>query len=145
MLAFIQRMKARGIPLDAVGVQSHIDASQAPPGRGLQKFVREMAKLNLQVFVTELDVNDNKVSGTIADRDAAVAKIYREYLTMMLSEPNVTAILTWGITDRHTWLNAYTKKRADKKPLRPLPFDRDMRPVPAFYAERDAIDSRKPG
>jgi endo-1,4-beta-xylanase len=142
VLALVRRMKARGVPLDAVGVQSHLDASLAPPGFALQKFVREMAKLNLQVFVTELDVNDNKVPGTITDRDASVAKVYRDYLTMMLAEPNVKAVLTWGITDRQTWLNEYEKKRADGKPLRPLPFGPDMQPTAAFYAERDAIDSR---
>jgi endo-1,4-beta-xylanase len=104
-----------------------------------------MAKLNLQVFVTELDVKDQKGAGTIAERDAAVAKIYRDYLTMMLAEPNVTAVLTWGITDRHSWLNDWEHiKRADGKPLRPLPFGPDMRPTSVFYAERDAIDSRKP-
>jgi hypothetical protein len=33
-------------------------------------------------------------------------------------------------------------KRADGKPLRPLPFDENLQPTAAFYGERDAIDSR---
>lgn len=144
VLAMIRRMKATGVPIDAVGVQSHIKADVPPPGRELQNFVREMAKLDLQVFVTELDVNDGKVRGSIQDRDAAVAKVYREYLTMMLAEPNVKAVLTWGITDRNTWLNE-EDKRVDGKPLRPLPFGPNMQPTAAFYAERDAIDTRGTG
>ncbi|HZC44672.1 MAG TPA: endo-1,4-beta-xylanase, partial [Acidobacteriaceae bacterium] len=84
-----------------------------------------------------------KVPGTARERDAAVAKIYRDYLTMMLAEPNVKAVLTWGITDRYTWLNGQKEdKRADGKPLRPLPFDSNLQPKSAFYAERDAIDTR---
>lgn len=62
---------------------------------------------------------------------------------MMLAEPNVKAVLTWGISDGRSWLNIYEHiKRADRKPLRPLPFDPDMQPTAVFYAERDAIDTR---
>lgn len=143
VISLVQGMKSRGVPLDAVGIQSHIEGNVPAPGAELRAFVREMAKLNLQVFITELDVNDQKVPGTIAERDAAVAKIYRDYLTMMLAEPNVKAVLTWGVTDGHSWLNDWEHlKRADRKPLRPLPFDPEMRPTPVFFAERAAIDSR---
>ena len=78
----------------------------------------------------------------MAERDAGVAKTYRDYLTPVLAEPNVTAALTWGITDRYTWLNGPHAPRADGKPERPLPFDYDYNPTPAFFAERDAIDGR---
>lgn len=143
VLAMVRRMKATGVPIDAVGVQSHLKADLAPPGKELQSFVREMAKMNLQVFVTELDVADRKVPGTVRERDAVVAKVYRDYLTMMLAEPNVKAVLTWGITDRYTWLNGEQEdKRADGKTLRPLPFDQNLQPTAAFYAERGAIDTR---
>jgi endo-1,4-beta-xylanase len=143
VLRMVRRMKATGVPIDAVGVQSHLKADLAPPGKELQNFVREMAKMNLQVFVTELDVVDRKVPGTVRDRDAVVAKVYRDYLTMMLAEPNVKAVLTWGITDRYTWLNGQKEdKRVDGKQLRPLPFDQNLQPTAAFYAERDAIDTR---
>ncbi|MGO8719088.1 MAG: endo-1,4-beta-xylanase [Acidobacteriaceae bacterium] len=142
VLALVRRMKAGGVPLDAVGVQSHLDADGPPPGRELQNFVREMAKLDLQVFVTEMDVDDGKIPGTVQERDKVVAKVYRDYLTMMLAEPNVKVALTWGITNRYTWLNEIAEdKRVDEKPLRPLPFDLKMQPTAAFYAERDAIDS----
>ena len=69
----------------------------------------------------------------MADRDAGVARLYRDFLTPVLAEPNVTALLTWGITDRYTWLNGLPyASRADGKPERPLPFDYDYNPKPAF-------------
>ena len=143
VMTLVKGMKKRGVPIDAVGVQSHLDASSGLPGDGLQKFVRELHKMGLQVFVTEMDVNDRKLAGTVAERDAAVAKVYRDYLTMMLAEPNVNVALTWGITDRSTWLNGPKYARADGLPERPLPFDADYHPAPAFFAGRDAIDSRR--
>ena len=142
VMMLVRRLKARGVPLDAVGVQSHLNAGDAA-GPGLIHFVRELAAMNLQVFITELDVNDRKLAESVPERDAGVAKTYRDYLTLMLAEPNVTAALTWGITDRYTWLNGLPHaSRPDGKPERPLPFDYDYQPTPAFFAERDAIDSR---
>jgi endo-1,4-beta-xylanase len=143
VMTLVKGMKKRGVPIDAVGVQSHLDATSGMPGEGLRKSVRELHKMGLQVFVTEMDVNDRKVAGTVAERDAAVAQVYREYLTMMLAEPNVNVALTWGITDRSTWLNGPKYARADGLPERPLPFDADCHPAPAFFAERDAMDSRR--
>jgi endo-1,4-beta-xylanase len=142
VMMLVRRLKARGVPVDAVGVQSHLGTGDTP-GAGLQNFVRELRQMGLQVFVTELDVNDRRIQGPVEERDAAVAKVYRDYLTMMLAEPNVTAALTWGITDRYTWLNGPKYARADGKPNRPLPFDSDYNPAPAFFAERGAIDSRR--
>lgn len=142
VMALVRGMKKRHVPIDAVGVQSHLDAAAGMPGAGLQKFVRELRHMGLQVFITELDVNDRKLTGSIAERDAAVAKMYRDYLTMMLAEKNVNVALTWGITDRYTWLRGPKYGRSDGQPNRPLPFDADFKPAPAFYAERAAIDSR---
>jgi endo-1,4-beta-xylanase len=145
VMMLVRGMKRRRVPIDAVGVQSHLDAASGMPGAGLQKFVRALHDMGLQVFVTEMDVNDRKLTGSPAERDAAVAKMYRDYLTLMLAERNLNVALTWGITDRYTWLKGPKYGRADGQPNRPLPFDADYKPTPAFYAERAAIDSRSAG
>lgn len=142
VLMLVRRMVARRVPIDAVGVQSHLAAGDKP-GAGLRDFVRELGRMGLQVFITEMDVNEQKLEGSVAERDAAIAGLYKDYLSMMLAEPNVTAVLTWGITDRYTWLNNDQKHlRADGKPQRPLPFDSDYQPAPAYFAMRDGLDNR---
>lgn len=143
VLRLIQGFKKRGVPIDAVGVQSHLSATDPLPGHGLRSFVREMRRMNLQVFVTELDVNERKLEGSEQECDAIVAKIYKDYASMMLAEPNVTALLTWGITDRYTWLNGPRFARLDGRPQRCLPLDASYKPTPAFFALRDAIDTRR--
>jgi endo-1,4-beta-xylanase len=143
VMMLVRRLLARGVPIDAVGVQSHLAAGDTP-GPGLIHFVRELAALRLQVFITELDVNDRKLPDSVPERDTGVANTYRDYLTPLLAEPNVNVALTWGITDRYTWLNGRANvSRADGKPERPLPFDYDYIPKPAFFAERDSIDTRR--
>ncbi|HTD53878.1 MAG TPA: endo-1,4-beta-xylanase, partial [Silvibacterium sp.] len=142
VLGLVRGMKKRGVPIDAVGVQSHLKTQDPAPGKGLRDFVRELRRMNLRVFVTELDVDEKKLEGSDAERDAAIAKIYRDYVTMMVAEPNVDAVLTWGITDRYTWLNGPKWARQDGKPQRCLPFYADYKPAPAFFALRDALDTR---
>jgi endo-1,4-beta-xylanase len=144
VLALLRRMKADNVPLDALGIQSHIKAVGKD---GFSKGVRELldgAKaLGLQVFVTELDVNDDAVAtADMAERDRIVAEVYRSYLATALEGTQVKAVLTWGASDKNTWLNhgiKFRKQHPDRL-QRPLPFDPDYAPAPAFFAMRDCLD-----
>lgn len=143
VLLLLRRLKTRNVPIDAMGIQSHISAGPRHVyGPGLMRFLADLRELDLQVFLTELDVNDRdlplKPTGA---RDEAVAATYRQYLDLVLREPAVRVVLTWGITDRATWLNG-EDARADHQPERCLPFDRDYAPTPAFFAMRNSFDRR---
>ena len=146
VLMLVRRLHARGVPIHAVGIQSHLQASGAMPGPGLVNFIRDLAKIGLEVYITELDVNTHLLPGDSAEQDRAVAAVYKNYLSLVLPEPNVKAILTWGITDAHTWLNQSKQPwalRADGARQRPLPFDDVYNPAPAFFAMRDALDGAR--
>lgn len=144
VLLLLRRLHARGVPVSAVGIQSHLQATGPLPGVGLVQFIRQVASMGMEVYLTEMDVNTHALPGDDAAQDEAVAHVYDRYLRLVLAEPNVKACLTWGITDAHTWLNQ-THKAAFERPdgtlQRPLPFDNHYQPVKAFYAMRDAIDS----
>jgi endo-1,4-beta-xylanase len=147
VMLLLRRLKARGIPIHAVGVQSHLKADGPQPGAGLVEFVRQAGKMGLEVFITEMDVNTRGIAGGPEMQDAAVARVYRNYLGMMLAEPNVPVALTWGITSAHSWLNQSRQpwaQRPDGSRQRPLPFDDDLQPTAAFAAIRDAIDGARP-
>jgi endo-1,4-beta-xylanase len=147
VIEMLRRMVARRVPVDAVGVQSHIAAAVAAGGTGAQvgaglmRFIGAVRELGLQVFVTEMDVNDRALAAEIVGRDAAVAAAYRQYLELVLGDPAVKAVLTWGITDRYTWLG-HEEGRADGKLERPLPFDTAGKAKAAFFAMREAFDER---
>jgi endo-1,4-beta-xylanase len=143
VLLLLRRLKARNIPIHAAGIQSHLNAGLQPAGAGLRSFIREVKALGLEVYITELDVNTHLLEGGPEARDTAVAEAYRDFLGLVLPEPNVTAALLWGISDAYTWLNAIKAdwtKRKDGTPQRPLPFDDKFNPTPAFVAVRTAID-----
>jgi endo-1,4-beta-xylanase len=147
VLALLRRMKADKVPLDALGIQSHIHANSKDGfSRGVHELVDGAKAIGLQIFITELDVNDDAVAATdMAERDKIVADVYRGYLTATLDGPEVKAVLTWGVSDKNTWLNSGTKfrKQHPERLQRPLPFNPDYAPAPAFFAIRDSFDEAK--
>ena len=146
ILEMLRGMKQRGVPIDAVGIQSHIKAAQPDTfGKGLADYMDAIRQMGLEIYLTELDVNDDDIaSNDVAERDAIVARTYSDYLRVALANPAVKLVLTWDISDRFTWLNnrpAHRKKQPNRT-QRPLPFDRDYRPKPAFLAIRESFDRR---
>jgi endo-1,4-beta-xylanase len=139
VLALVRGMQQRGVPIDAVGIQSHIHAGpNYTYGPALKQFMADVQSLGLKMMLTEMDVNDRDLPSDIPTRDKAVADTYAQYLNLTLPNPNVLALLTWGITDRSTWLN-HEGARKDGLPERSLPFDADLKPTPAFVAELNAL------
>jgi endo-1,4-beta-xylanase len=151
-LELLQRLKASGVPIQVVGVQSHLLVTATrEPGAGIVEFIRAAAKMGLEVHISELDVNCMHVKGGVAERDALVARVYKDYLDMVLPEPNVKQVITWGVTDAHSWLKSAWLFNGvglrhpwaglvDGLRQRPLPFDGDYNPTPAFWALRGAMD-----
>jgi endo-1,4-beta-xylanase len=143
VMGLLREMQKERVPLDALGVQSHIsalkaDGSRPVYGAGLMKMIGDARKMGLKVLVTEMDVNDRYVAPSVGARDAAVGEMYGSYLKTVLEDSAVIAVLTWGITDKYTWLD-HEDSRADGLPERPLPFDADMQPKQAFAAEVKAL------
>jgi endo-1,4-beta-xylanase len=141
VLQLLRSFRERKTPIHALGIQSHLKAGpNASSWTGLHAFLDQVAKLDLQIFVTELDVDDSALTADVAARDRGVSELYRDYLSSVLQHRQVKAVLTWGLTDADSWLN-HAKPRSDGLPQRPLPFDADLNPTPAFYAMRDAIEA----
>lgn len=142
ILALLRRTRKKSVPIHALGVQAHLRTyAGSPTWNGLNKFLKQMEKLNLQVYVTELDVDDSALPADIPERDRRVAELYKSFLTNILQHNSVKAVLTWCISDRDSWLQGF-RPREDHLPQRPLPFDADLQPKPAFFSLRDSLSSR---
>ncbi|BAZ45769.1 endo-1,4-beta-xylanase [Chondrocystis sp. NIES-4102] len=140
-LRLLRRLKAQGTPIDALGIQAHLDASrsdQFSPEK-LRQFLKDVADLGLKIIISELDVRDRAIKGDIASRDRAVAQAYYDYLTVALEEPAVIAVTTWGLSDRYSWVQK--SPRYDGSPQRPLPLDDQLRRKLAWHAIAHAFDN----
>ena len=131
LIQLLRSLRDRDVPLHAVGLQSHLFGDRKLDRDGLQAFLREVAALKLDVLITELDVIDHVFPADIGARDARVAATARDYLEMVCEVVHPKALLTWGLSDRYTWVPTWFKRR-DGLPNRPLPFDADLNPKPLF-------------
>lgn len=142
VLKLLERLKAKKTPVHALGLQAHLSAAETRfnPNK-LREFLRDVASMGLKIMVTEMDVADRGLPYDYKIRDRRVAQVYEEYLSVVLDEPATIAVLTWGLSDRYTWLSKH-RARPDKAPVRPLPLDRDLNPKLAWHGIARAFERR---
>ncbi len=138
-LALLTGLKKKGVPIHGLGLQSHLFAETVVGGPNLARFLDQVADLGLAIFITEMDIRDQHLMGSVESRDKAVAQKYYDYLSFMLQRKAVKVVMTWGLSDRYTWLSEHSP-RPDGSPVRPLPYDADLRPTPAWNAIAAAFD-----
>ncbi len=136
MYTYIKEAKARGIPIDGIGMQMHIDATHPPDMNEVAQNMQRFGQLGVQVYVTEFDVNMSAVPASDADRDNIEANIYYNMMRACIEAGDCHSFAELGITDKETWYNYMGPSTAD---ARPLMFDRNYQPKPAFYAFRNAL------
>ncbi|GAB4184455.1 MAG: endo-1,4-beta-xylanase [Coleofasciculaceae cyanobacterium] len=140
ILRLLERLKSKGTPIHALGIQAHLDGSSTSGFTKLRKFLSEVASLGLQIMITELDVIDEKVPSDITVRDRIIANVYKEFLSVVLDEPAVKTVITWGLSDGYTYHTDF-HARSDGMAVRPLPLDAELKPKLAWNAIASAFDS----
>lgn len=141
VLKLLERLKSRGTPIHALGMQAHLRGDETRfNAKKLRDFMHNVASLGLKIMITEMDVTDQKLPKNIDTRDRIVAGIYEDYLAVVLDEPAVIAVLTWGLSDHYTWLSSY-KSRKDHALVRPLPLDAQLKRKLAWNAIARAVDN----
>jgi endo-1,4-beta-xylanase len=148
VLRLLTELKRRGAPVQALGLQAHIGVWDAPAAGGRsdftqrardwRRFLDEVMALDLDILVTEFDVNDANLPADTALRDERVAETARAWLDVTLSAPRLRRLLCWGLADHHSWLQDATP-RADGMTRRPLPYDDHLRAKPLRAAIADAL------
>ncbi|MEV5691911.1 endo-1,4-beta-xylanase [Micromonospora globbae] len=118
--AMVADFKARGVPIDCVGFQSHFNA-QSPIPADYQANLQRFADLGVEVQITELDIEG---SGTTQ------AENYARVVRACLAVARCTGITVWGIRDSDSWRAGGT----------PLLFDASGNKKPAYTATLNALN-----
>jgi endo-1,4-beta-xylanase len=122
--AMVQDFKARGVPIDCVGFQSHFNA-QSPVPSDYQANLQRFANLGVDVQITELDIEG---SGT------AQANSFAAVTRACLAVTRCNGITVWGIRDSDSWRASGT----------PLLFDSSGNKKAAYTATLDALNAGDP-
>jgi endo-1,4-beta-xylanase len=146
LLSLLRRLKDQGAPIDAVGIQSHLRTGAQYDFPAYAAYLQEIAEMGYAIHITEMDVNDAGLDGTIAERDAKIAALYGAYLTEVLKLPAVKVVELWQLSDGTSWMKDFNSSGDLKvrKDARPLPYDAEFRKKPAWEAISRALSDAPP-
>jgi endo-1,4-beta-xylanase len=112
--------------VDEVGFQMHqVFSFEALSFSKIVRICHEYISCGVTVNISEMDILMKKG----AHVDSKILNLQQDYAHMIvsafLSTKKCTNILTWGITDKYSWVSKFSKS-----PDIPLPFDTNYEPKP---------------
>ena len=149
-IALIKSLQAEGVPVMAIGTQTHVSVSSPTPEQEDQEFT-DLETLGLPIHVTELDVNgaqggqrgygadvasngSTTQGGLVSDADQRLATQYANLFKVFIKHHKYVKVVTfWGANDDVSW-----RRRGH-----PLLFDGNDQPKPAFDAVINATTDSK--
>ncbi|HEX4002954.1 MAG TPA: endo-1,4-beta-xylanase [Candidatus Acidoferrales bacterium] len=138
LLKLVQDLKGRGVPVDGVGHQMHIDLDH-PSTAEITRTIQMFSALGIDNQITELDVSvyDNRDQRhSSAPKGLLLKQGYRYeelFDTFRKLQGKISAVTFWGIADDHTWLTHFPVARQDW----PLLFDERLQAKPAYWGVVD--------
>ena len=117
----IRDFKARGVPIDCVGLQTHFTGGSSLPGN-FPTTLANFAALGVDVTLTEVDVTNASTSQ------------YAGLTQACLNVPRCIGITVWGVRDSDSW-------RAGENPLL---FDRNGSKKAAYTSVLNALNGAGP-
>jgi endo-1,4-beta-xylanase len=150
----LKDFKHRGVPIDGVGLQLHLPSPDLDSA-ALAANIARLTALGLQVHITELDVpvpaspaidfacrplHDDLHTTDLHENDLLrQAQVYRSVVHVCLQNPGCTAIQTWGLTDKYSWIGSHSHGARG----RALLFDRTYQPKPAYDAVLQELSTNR--
>ena len=129
----VQGLRAQGVPIDGVGLQMHITATNPPSDASIAANMRRLAGLGLSVNISEMDVRIKDAPGTAQMRLDLQKSVYHSIVGVCVAEPLCNGVTFWGFTDAYSWIDK--QFGADD----PLLFDEQYTVKPAYYGVLDAL------
>lgn len=129
LFALANRLKARGVPIDGVGLQGHFMVN-GPTLASMQNNLARFANAGFDLRITELDVRLPDGTDNLAEQ----AEMYGRAVEACLGQPRCKAVTVWGFTDRHSWIPGSFPGFG-----RGAIFDANYQPKPAYTLLRDLL------
>lgn len=164
VVALIKRLRKKGIPIHAVGIQGHYSLTY-PNLEDFSEMIKRFSKLGIKVMITELDISVLPFPGleergedvVISERrmnslnpyveelpeniEHSQIERYKGLFCVFLRHSDVISRVTfWGVTDERSWRNNWPLAgRVDY----PLLFDRNLKPKKVFNNLKRLASSHK--
>ncbi len=132
----VKDFKARGVPIDGVGMQMHTRTTdEDPPLPEFEANLKRLLALGVEVLLSEMDVR-YCAGGT----DEQQKKRFHDIIAVCMENPGCTDITVWGITDKYSFLNSRTDLQCQgNDPPRPLLWNDNYVKKPSYDGVMDAL------
>jgi len=132
----VKKLKSKGVPLDGVGFQFHLDGKFYPDFASIAQNIKRFKDLGLEVHFTEVDV---RLYGKPSQREIEQhERIFSELMKLALAY-DCKAFITWGLSDKYSWIPSFFSGYGYG-----LMFDENYKPKSAALAVRDVLKGEKP-
>jgi len=154
VVQLVRNLQSKGVHIDGIGLQGHWGLDY-PPLDELEASIVSYSMLDVQVMITELDLNILPLPAPEMGADIALnfelqkelnpypeelpdsmqeklANRYAELFMVLNKHHNsISRVTLWGVHDGQSWSNNWPVRG---RTAYPLLFDRKFQPKPAFYA-----------
>ncbi|TFK90238.1 glycoside hydrolase family 10 protein [Polyporus arcularius HHB13444] len=120
----VKSLKRQGVPIDGVGIQSHLTVGQVPTT--LRQNMEEFVALGIEVAITELDI---RLLNTTANEEG-LARQKADYETVISACNAVekcVGVTLWDFTDKFSWIPTTPPNEGY-----PCPWDENYVKKPAY-------------
>lgn len=133
MYDYIKSAKARGVPIDGLGMQMHINAANPPKKDEVIKNMQRFGAIGVPTYVTEFDINLNSVEGSSEYKRRLEAEITYDMVRACIESKSCVSFTEFGTTDKHDFIKKLTGADSHSFLL-----DSRFRPKPSFHKFRQA-------
>ncbi len=139
-LEWIKHLKDIGTPIDSVGIQGHVTRGSFDV-EGINFFAKELAKLGVQLDITEFDMSAVPFR-ECEDMFMAQAQYSYDILKSAAESGNLGGITFWGLSDKISWYDSIYPFSLHK-PNYPNTFDDNLQRKPMYYAAQALLKDMK--
>jgi endo-1,4-beta-xylanase len=135
MLNLVTSLKQQGVPIDGVGIQSHLILGQIPSDMATN--IARFTALGLSVWLSELDVRM-----TLPATSAMLTQQATDYVKVVnacLAVKGCIGITVWGFTDFDSWVPGTFAGQGSADM-----FDTNFDPKPAYFSVLAALGGTPP-
>lgn len=133
MIKYLKAAKARGVPVDGVGMQMHINALYPRNKQDVIDSMKRFKDIDVPVYITEYDINTNSVKGSNDYKQQLEEQINKDIVGACIESKACVSFGVFGISSKNDFIKKITKTNS-----RAYMFDSRYRPRRAFYAFRQA-------
>ena len=120
----VRTLKQQGVPIDGVGIQTHLSTQYGFP-TSMRQNIERLAALGLDVAITEADVRIPLPADST--KLNTQANYFKQIWDACHAVSRCVEFTTWGFTDRHSWVPGTFPGEGAA-----CLYDTNLRPKPAY-------------